>query len=383
MAIAIAAEEITLEITFPQVVLSHSPAAARDSGLDTEFNYDSIEPDDLTITLLGVWGSIAATKDSNVITLTITLSHDLTFVSDLWEGESVDVGITLLGVCTLTPSKINWVRWSNIGSLDFTIGRDNVAGERPMDWKGWVYAIKKLGKHVFVYGQYGVSIMAPSGVAWGLDTISRIGVKGKCTICGNERVHFYIDVNDRLCRVDNGIEVLGYDEFLGQMSMSTTMTLDELNQLIYICDGTYGFIYSIADKSMGEGPTNVTGLYTRNGIVYPASFGSSITTPVFSICTDIYDLGNRRNKTIQSLDIGTDLTSGLYAAIDYRNDKKVAFATTPWTTVNPSGLAVLPCFGVEFRFRVKTLVYESFSLDYIRVNGSQHAYSFIDSFMRS
>jgi len=31
----------------------------------------------------------------------------------------------------------NWVSWSNIGALDFTIWKDNIAGRRPFDWKGW------------------------------------------------------------------------------------------------------------------------------------------------------------------------------------------------------------------------------------------------------
>ena len=28
----------------------------------------------------------------------------------------------------------NWIKWSGIGTIDFTISKKNVAGERPLDW---------------------------------------------------------------------------------------------------------------------------------------------------------------------------------------------------------------------------------------------------------
>jgi hypothetical protein len=119
------------------------------------------------------------------------------------------------------------------------------------------------------------------------------------------------------------------------------MSFDELNQLIYICDGILGYVYSVRDKSLGKGPTNVTGVGYQSGVSYVTA-PATITVPTFSMCTDIYDLNSRKNKTIFSLEIGTDLSSALYAAIDYRLDKSVAFATTPYAIVNPNGVAVLP-----------------------------------------
>lgn len=378
MAISVTADAITATLSWKSVVLTHYPPAARNPDLDLELNYNSIEPNDVEITILGTWSAIAGVVDGNILPFTITIVGQPLF-SELIDASTIPITLTLHGSFFSDPARLNWVKWSNIGSLDFTIWKDNVAGERPMDWKGWVYEIKKLEKRVVVYGQGGVSILTPVGTAWGLETVSRVGVKSKGAICGSDYTQFYIDILGRLCKVEKGIEILGYEEYLDSMTAFTKMTYDEMNQLIYICDGTSGYIYSIKDESFGEGPANITGLVRKGSSVYMLSLGA-ITMPAFNICTDIFDLGNRRNKTIQSLDIGANLTNDLYAAVDYRLDKKVAFATTPWVPVNPNGLAITPCFGVEFRFRVKTLVYEDFKLDYIRVNGILHNYSFIDSF---
>jgi hypothetical protein len=282
---------------------------------------------------------------------------------------------------TTSASGSNWVKWSDIGHLDFTIGKDNVAGERPMDWKGWVYGIKKLGSKVVVYGQNGVSFLLPSGVVFGLQTIHRIGLKGKHAYCGTDFEHFFLDVEGRLYKVGEGIELLNYSEYLDTLGTSVVMSYDEQNRLIYICDGLVGFIYSIADKSLGTGPINVTGLGSQSGTLTICA-SSTISTPVFSICTDIYDMGTRKNKTIHSIELGTDQTEELYATIDYRVKKEEAFSTIAWSRVNPNGIAVIPCFGVEFRFRVKLLTYEYIELDYIKVNGVIHNYSYLDTYSR-
>ena len=194
-------------------------------------------------------------------------------------------------------------------------------------------------------------------------------------------MHFFIDKKGRLCKVDEQLTVLGYEEFLAGMLPSLVMSYDELNQLVYICDGVSGYVYSVRSLSLGTGPANVTGVGVQDGSLYVAA-SSAVSIDPFEMCTDIYDMGNRKNKTIHSIEIGIDLTQALYGAIDYRSDKSAAFASTPWVRVNPNGVTHLPCFGVEFRFRFKVLVYEQFDIDYIRVNGVLHNASYLDVFAR-
>jgi hypothetical protein len=390
MAINHAADPFVLTSSFKMPILTHTPPADRNPELDQEIDLGySIESGDgttytypgilsSTASLHGTWLNVGIVADPFVLTAeticTFSKGHiwevdPFEFTAELSEPH-IDLG---------RPRK-NWVKWSNIGSVDFTIWKDNVAGERPIDWSGWVYAVKKLANKIVVYGQNGVTLLTPLNNFWGMITISHLGLLYKGAVCGTDFVHFFIDKQGKLCRLDEKIEVFGYEEYLSTLGPSVVMSYDELNQLIYICDGLIGFVYSVRSNSLGQGPVSVTGIGVQDNELYIVSSTPTITIEPFELCTDIHDFGNRKNKTITSLMIGTDVTQTLYAAIDYRNDKSAAFASTPWVRVNPNGIANLPCFGVEFRFKLKLLTYEQFELDYIRVNGVVHNYSYLDTF---
>ncbi len=338
----------------------------------------SLQDEELAIITCTITGSLLSTGiEPNIFSTTTSISG--TFVGSVLPTTVIPtITLSIHGDITVEELKKNWIAWSRIGYLSFTKGRDNIAGDRPLDWSGWVYVIKKLGNKVVVYGQNGISLVTPSGTAMGLSTLSTIGLKGKQAVCGTDFIHFYVDVDGRLCRVGETIEILDYSEYLSPLASTITLSYDEQNQLVYICDGQYGYVYSVRDKSLGEGPGNITGIGWKDGSIYVAA-PATITTPPFDLCTDIYDLGTRKNKLITSIEFGVDLTETLYAAIDYRHDKAEAFVTTEWKRVNPNGFANIPCFGVEFRFRARVTTYEYFELDYIRVHGQVHNYSYLDS----
>jgi hypothetical protein len=69
----------------------------------------------------------------------------------------------------------------------------------------------------------------------------------------------------------------------------------------------------------------------------------------------------------------------LLLQIDTRLKNNENWTTTPWKIVNPDGTCWLPCYGVEFRFRLKSLIYEQFKLDYIRITGSLHGFDTLNS----
>ena len=169
-------------------------------------------------------------------------------------------------------------------------------------------------------------------------------------------------------------EVLDYSEYLSDMD-NPVLSWDSLNRLLYICDGTSGYVYSQDSSSLGSGPANITGIGLRNNEAYIVS-PSTIENPIFEICTDIYDMGSRKNKTITTIELGTDVIGDLWVTLDYRKNKAEEFKTLTWHRVSPNGVTNIPCFGVEFRIRVKRTTYAYFELDYIRVNGIVHDYAF-------
>lgn len=275
----------------------------------------------------------------------------------------------------LEKFKDSWVKWSQIGSADFTIGRDNIAGEMPMDWRGQIYDIRKLGKKVMVYGVNGVSELIPAGNAFGLNTIYNLGLMGRNAVCGDD-THYFIDKIGQLWRVSEGLKKLDYSEYLSELS-SPVMSWDNEKNLIYICDGTIGFVYSPDSNSLGSGPVNVAGIRYQDGESYITA-PDTITIPTFELTTDIYDFGTRKEKTIFGFEISTNLSGSLQASIDYRTDLRSSFRSLSWVGINPHGKVTLPCYGVEFRFKVRALEYEYFEIDWLKVNGVIHGFSHLD-----
>ena len=123
---------------------------------------------------------------------------------------------------------------------------------------------------------------------------------------------------------------------------SPVMSYDAENELVYICDGTLGYVYSPRDKSLGSGPINITGVSSQGGTLYVVS-PATILMPDFENCTDIYDFGTRKLKTVFSLEYGTDVEAIMQAKIDYRLDKAVEFSQTSWHDVDEKGFANITC----------------------------------------
>ena len=290
----------------------------------------------------------------------------------------IEISINVFsGYFILERPKCNWVKWSKVGVIDFTIDESNVAGERPLDWPGCVYKILKLGKSLAVYGENGVSILTPVENAYGMQTIYRIGLISLDAAAGTEEAHFFIDVSGRLFKLSSeGLQDLGYTEFFEGM-VNLVMSIDPVKQLLYICDGVKGFVYNMKDGGLGVGPTNITGIGVR-GSNYYVTAPDTIEMPLFEICTDIYDMGTRKPKTIQLVEVGTDLTEHLELLIEYRIDNRSPFKESEWHLVNPDGIAYCPCYGVEFRFRIRSFIHEWFKIDRLKINGVIHNVSHRD-----
>lgn len=379
--------EVSIECT--GLIYNITPAP-RDPTLDLVFDCslrDSAgNPDQgkliATTTILGTWVNTAISATALSTTLAIL---------GTWNGGIVVDGL-LTATLTLKPDesyiyfasavKENWVKWSNIGSLDFTVWKDNIAGERPLDWKGFIYSVRKLGNKVVAYGENGVSILIPAGNTYGLQTIHGIGLKGKQAVAGDNAIHFFVDTEGKLFMLGEMAmksslfeasmhpENLDYSEYLEDMN-DLVLSWNEKDQLLYICDGATGYVYSPQDKSLGKGPESITGFFSQGGASYITS-PAAITTPAFEICTDIYDFGTHKNKTIHELEIGTNVTGTLQARIDYRDDFTADFSQTDWKDVSTRGTIFITALGREFRFRLKLASYEYLELDYISIKGIIH-----------
>jgi hypothetical protein len=345
-----------------------SPEGNRDQGVIN-----------ISLTIEGSWLNVTF-ADGEVIDIVLTPVG--THVTGLLFGDSEAISISMVPFVSedypiiLGSPKTSWVSWSKIGSLDFTQDRSNVAGTRPMEWSGTIYETKKLNDKVIVYGSGGISEMFPKGINWGLDELSGLGIAGKNAVTGTKKVHWFIDTLGQLWQYGDTLTRLDYKEYLSGLS-SPVLSWDESDRLLYICDGTNGYVYSPDSESLGTGPDNVTGIRYRNGTTYIVG-PDAIEIPFFSLATDIFDMGTRKEKTIFNMEFGTDVATALQAAVSYRISHKGSFTQTAWAPVTQRGIAYVPCYGIEFKFHLRSAVEASLDLDYMKINGIVAGYSFLD-----
>lgn len=296
-----------------------------------------------------------------------------------FEDGIITVTVTIPTIGKAVSSNIcNWIKWSKIGSLDFEIDESNLAGERPLDWLGCVYKILKLRKQMVAYGQNGVTYITPVDVHYGISTVYPIGIKGLGAAVGDEEEHHFIDIHGSLFSLSDGkLEDLGYDEYFSVMD-SPYMFLDHSKDRIYICDGTYGYVYDRKMRSLGIGPANITGIHELSGAYYITTSEGNISIPVFDICTDIYDMGTRKPKTIKIVEISSNVVDDLRLMIYYRLSDQEDFNATPWFFVNPNGITYCPCYGVDFKFRLKSTRLRQVKIDRLKIDGSIHGVGYRD-----
>lgn len=349
-------------------ILHYWPPMPVNPGLDQSADWGPIN---IRLDVEGFNKDMAA--PSGPIDTIITLHSGGINVGNVIRQGAINITVTLKPLdIVIGRDRCNFVKWSKIGELDFTIDESNIAGERPVDWKGCVWHLRKLGDRIMAYGENGVSVFKPSGVHFGMDTLYRIGLKNKGAFAGSDTQHFFVDNLGQLYHVTNVFTKLDYSEFLSTMG-TVILSLDVEKNLLYICDGSKGYIYGIDSKSLGEGPVNITGIGVQSNVLYVTSY-QSIVTPKFEICTDIYDMGTRNPKTIREIEVGSNMAEFLYASVDYRNNYKDEFKQIGWFLVNPDGRAHPRCYGSEFRFRFKSTIYEYFELDYLKIKGHIHSW---------
>jgi len=338
-------------------------------GIDDQGVFDFSE----NFIISGTWLNVQIETDTLAFSPSLSGNYNSGIIID----ETLSFDFSISGIFLTEQAKNSWVKWSKIGSLDFSIDYSNSAGERPMEWNGLIYDIIKLDKTVVIYGAGGISMMRPVGNTFEYKNVLSIGTKGKGSQIGTEQMHWFIDLDGNFWSLSDKLRKIGYSEFFSSMS-APYLSLNEPDELIYISDGTNGYVYSYGDDSLGKGPVNITGYGYKNGTSYITA-PAAITIPTIEFTTGIYDLGTRKEKTIFNLEVSTDVSQTMQAAVNYRISQQGSFIQSPWVTFNPSGIAFIPCYGREFQFKFRMPTWAAFSLEQLKVNGVIHGFSTLDT----
>jgi len=348
---------------------------ARNPANDIILYLTSLEYLDLDIEISGDV-QIVSILD-NTLDLNIELSG--TWVNgQVFPGTFKDIDPQLLGGdIFIEYAKSNWVKWSKIGHFDFTIDKSNLAGEMPIGWKGDIYRIGQLGSAILVYGSGGISKLNPVDNVFGKVRILSKGIKSKGSVLLLPSYHLAIDKTGCLWRIGEKIERLGYEEYLNLLT-NPILHYDEVEDLVYICDGIRGYVFNSDENSLGEGPINLTGIGYHEG--NPYFMASDSLTPLgFQVGIDTIDMGNRNFKTIHEVEIGIDSTSTFQLGISFKNGISPTFIGPIWFNVTPEGRCFPNCWGKDHRFYIKTSSPDQFSISYIKVEGQLADFNPLDS----
>jgi len=378
------AAEITVDLSTAQVgilirpiaVLSSLPGKPRIPELD--INIDLFARADFPRIAIGAYGSFEEFGGQFLVGL--GLGAYSTFVPGVVvAGGPIGIGIRADSSIVIISPDNNAVAWSGVGSVDFIISHDNVAGKMPLPWKGFTYAIRMLDNSPIVYGANGISQLIAKDKFFGERRLFNVGLKNKGALFTNNEEHYFILNNGEFWKLSNkGKELIGYKRYFSSME-TVIISADVKESLLHICDGTTGYVYSIKDNALVGGYVGVTSFSYQDGNSYLIS-DEDVVKDAFSITTGIYDFGTRKEKTIFSIEVGSSYSKNLQGTIYYNTPLSSTFASTPTITFKPNYEANLPCYGIDFKVKVDALeTTESFTVDYIKINGVIHGFSFLDT----
>lgn len=258
--------------------------------------------------------------------------------------------------------------WSKIGYYDHTIDESNVAGYAPMPFKEEVRKVMPFNNSIIVYGDSAIIAARPNGVNFEIKPLTKYGIMSRDAIFGNEDYQIFIDESGWLRQItpDFQIKRLGYQEFFSPMTDGYPVIInDSTEDRHYISDGTNNFI--LTQYGLGKGYQSiVSGEYIQGDFVGNIKRDDT-PDEEYRIQTDIFDIGYRGQKTIESIDVGSDQATSCYVSIDYRYKATDGWSTTREVICNDEGVAHLRCAGLEFRFNLRFVDYEDVNLDYVNV----------------
>ena len=276
----------------------------------------------------------------------------------------------------------SFVGWGKIGSFDMTPDAANIAGYKPMPFTGVVRKVLPLNKYIIVYGEGGIVALAPGENTFGHRVLAKYGIMSRDAVYGNDDAHVFIDENGWLRKigVDLQITELGYQEYFEGMNYVTnypSILFDSNEGDYYISDGDDNYVLTPAGLS--EAYQSITsgefiqGAFVGN-ILLPADGEEDDLNSSF-ITTNVYDMGYRARKTVESIEVSFDVAYEANldddilctVSIAYRNKVNEEWSVSAGVLCNHEGVARIPCSGVEFMFIVTFNDFTKINLDYITV----------------
>lgn len=257
------------------------------------------------------------------------------------------------------------VAWSGIGNALFSPLDDPSAGFLTLPWDnnrtGRVYAIRRLGDYVVVYGNNGRALLTPyaqeNAVGFGLKELKGPGIPNLNCVGGGPNVQCFIDQKHDVWIASEkpSFDNIGYSEWVDDLFASgndIVISYSNAEETFYFSDGNYCFaLTQYGMYSTNQCPTSVFDYdNTLSGLFYDNTDYETRLT--FSQT----DFGYRGLKTLETLDFAInhdDSDAHSYVKVDARYDHRSGFRTGNWIRLNDVGTASPIVTASDFKISFK------------------------------
>lgn len=242
--------------------------------------------------------------------------------------------------------------------------------------KSVVRRVLPLGNGVMVYCSdkifYMPAVSSPVPT-FGITPVMSVGIPSTFCAEGDEKEHVFITTNKEVYRVQEGKapEYLGYKEYIGAMSGTIVISVNQHLKDYYISNGSKTHLLSpLGMSEWFQHPTSIVWEDVNRRLIGPIVAGTDLSA---YMATDVFDFGVRSIKVLTLYEIGgTGQIMTANANFKYKVTD-TAFTASRFKTVSGIGTVVPNVAGVEFKMRVKGADYTKFDLDYLTVR-----YKYVD-----
>jgi hypothetical protein len=249
-----------------------------------------------------------------------------------------------------------------------------------MPWKGKVRAIKELGEFLVIYGDAGicavrsVSEPVPTLGLVKIPEIANLGIPCNGAVGGDESVHLFVDKFGAFWRLDKELkpERLGYVEF-GQSLLGNEIMISYSQSENEFWISSNFETFHLTQSGLCEVDQVITSVIDAQGKRYGFWQGVDEASIQSIVTWDTIDFGNRGQKTIEQVQLPTDL--GAFESVEFslfwRNNTYEEFRQSPWKKVNTNGVAWPTVTAVDFRPSLRFTNLQKAKVEYITFSYKQ------------
>lgn len=247
----------------------------------------------------------------------------------------------------------------------------NEHGFATVPWRTSVWIVKPLGEGFMAYGEHGISYFRQNGLGFDQVDLAQFGVYDRGSVGGSVSEHLFLSTEGALWKIrpDLKLERLDYSELFDDfVTAGTDVTISYAHQMneYYISNATISYL--LTPYGLSQSPEIVTSVAQHLGDDVGFYEPYIDTDATMSIMTDTFDMGDRKVKTIKSLEfIGND-PSDFRCRIHYNMDVSTVFDVTSWVTPFSDGLVNVAASGVEFIIEAEAAAGAGKSIDDILIN---------------